>query len=201
MRCTQRLARTVGAVLALVVACAALLMPAASASVGAPLQITTYDTSPHTYDISAPLTRADSGPKSRRGPPVEPLAMTAGKAMSFPWVGVAANAGDDVVRALPRGGASLTQGRLDHIVYRHWSTSGFSGVGKFAEGTSARSLRSMIDDVARNGSMRPNTGGRPGTIFEQDMGQIIGMNGAGNATSRLRVVVAPDGTVVTAFPY
>lgn len=97
MRCTQRLAKTVGAVLALVVAFATLLMPAASASVGAPLQTTTYVTSPHTYDISAPLTRADSGPKLRRGQPVEPLAMAAGKAMSFPSVGVAAKSGDDLV--------------------------------------------------------------------------------------------------------
>jgi hypothetical protein len=113
----------------------------------------------------------------------------------------AAETGDNLVRALPRGGATLTQGSLDHIVYRHWSTSGFSGVGKFAEGTSVRSLTSMVDDVARNGTIRPNTGGRPGTIFEQDLGQTIGMNGAGKATSRLRVVVAPDGTVVTAFPY
>lgn len=112
----------------------------------------------------------------------------------------AANSGAQVVRALPRGGATLTQRGLEHIVYRHWATSGFSGVGKFAIGTSARSLRSMIDDVARNGARRPNTGGRPGTIFERDLGRIIGTNGSGTSTSRLRVVVAPDGHVVTAFP-
>jgi len=72
---------------------------------------------------------------------------------------------------------------------------------QIAERTSVRSLTSMVDDVARNGTIRPNRGERPGTIFEQDLGQTIGMNGAGKATSRLRVVVAPDGTVVPAFPY
>lgn len=59
----------------------------------------------------------------------------------------------------------------------------------------------MIDDVVRRGTIRPNTGGRPGLILERDLGRIIGTNGAGKSTSRLRVVLAPDGSVVTAFPY
>lgn len=58
----------------------------------------------------------------------------------------------------------------------------------------------MIDDVARHGSFRPNTNGRPGLIFEKDLGRVIGTNGAGNATW-LRVVLDPDGAVITAFPY
>lgn len=103
--------------------------------------------------------------------------------------------------ALPRGGATLTQSRLEHIVFRHWPTNGSSRAGKFAEGTDAGSLLSMIDDVVRNGSMRPNTGGRPGTIFERDLGQVIGTSRSGNLTSRLRVVVDQDSNVLTAFPY
>jgi hypothetical protein len=59
----------------------------------------------------------------------------------------------------------------------------------------------MIDDAVRNGSFRPNTGGRPGTIFEYDFGSSIGTNIGGNATSRLRVVVDPNGNVITAFPF
>lgn len=62
-------------------------------------------------------------------------------------------------------------------------------------------LRSLIDDAVRNGSDRPNTRGRPGTIFEHNFGGTIGTNIEGNATSRLRVVVDPDGNVITAFPF
>lgn len=103
--------------------------------------------------------------------------------------------------ALPRGGATLGQEALEHIVFRHWSTSGAANAGKFASGTTARSLRDMIDTTVRQGALRPNTAGRPGTIFEHDFGGQIGTNIAGNATSRLRVVVRPNGNVITAFPY
>jgi len=88
---------------------------------------------------------------------------------------------DNVARpALPRGGATLSQERLDHIVLPHWPT----GAGKFAPGTSGRGLTSMIDDAVRNGTFRPNTNGRPGTIFEHDFGTTIGTNIGGNSTTR-----------------
>jgi hypothetical protein len=103
--------------------------------------------------------------------------------------------------ALPRGGVTLTQERLEHVVYRHWSTSDAPMAGKFAPGTSARSLRDMIDHVAQNGTIRPNTQGRPGRIFEHDFGQHIGTTAKGKLTSRLRVVTDDDSNVVTSFPY
>jgi hypothetical protein len=112
----------------------------------------------------------------------------------------AARAADDVL-ALPRGGANLSQQRLDHIVERHWFGSQTANAGHFAQGTTGRGLTGMIDDAVRNGSFRPNTGGRPGTIFEYDFGSSIGTNIGGNATSRLRVVVDPNGNVITAFPF
>ena len=59
----------------------------------------------------------------------------------------------------------------------------------------------MIDDTVRGGSFRPNTNNRPGTIFEHDFGFSIGTNAGGAATGRLRVVVDPNGNVITAFPY
>jgi hypothetical protein len=59
----------------------------------------------------------------------------------------------------------------------------------------------MIDRAVVQGSSRPNTHGRPGTIHEIDVGRPIGIDANGNATSRIRVVVRPDGTVITAFPY
>ncbi len=103
--------------------------------------------------------------------------------------------------ALPRGGASLSQQRLDHIIARHWSTSGTTNAGHFGPGTTGRNLTGMINDTVRNGSFRPNTGGRSGIIFEHDFESTIGTNAGGSMTSRLRVVVDPSGNVVTAFPY
>lgn len=109
---------------------------------------------------------------------------------------------DDAAQlALPRGGANLSQQRLDHIIARHWHGSQTANAGHFASGTTGRGLTSMIDDTVRGGTFRPNTAGRPGTIFEHDLGRTIGTNAAGNSTSRLRVVVDPSGNVITAFPY
>lgn len=120
----------------------------------------------------------------------------------------AARLGDDAAAAATRsmddiaaGGARLSQQRLEHIVLRHWPTSGAANAGKFADGTTARSLRDMIDDTVVPGAGRANTRGRPGYIFERDLGSTIGVNIDGVPTSRLRVVVDPGGNVVTAFPY
>jgi RHS repeat-associated protein len=103
--------------------------------------------------------------------------------------------------ALPRGRPTLTQGGLEHIVERHWATSDAVNAGKFAPATTARSLKSMIEDTVANGGFRPNTGSRPGWIYEHDFGSKIGVDIGGSSTSSLRVVLRPDNTVITAFPY
>jgi RHS repeat-associated protein len=103
-------------------------------------------------------------------------------------------------RALPQG-SRLTQEGLEHILERHWFTSGAQGAGKFAEGTTARGLRDMISEAVSRGASRANTLGRPGQIFEYNFGRTIGTGVAGNAASNLRVVVNAAGEVVTAFPY
>jgi RHS repeat-associated protein len=107
------------------------------------------------------------------------------------------------LRLLPAGSptARLGQQALEHIVERHWATSSAAGAGKFGLGTTARSLRRMIDEAVASGSSRANTMGRPGTIFEYDFGRTIGIDIGGSSTSRLRVVVDPTGDVTTAFPY
>jgi len=94
----------------------------------------------------------------------------------------------------------LSQKALDHIVKRHWPTSGAQGAGKFAPGTTAKSLLDMIKQGLKSGKCRPNTHGRPGLIFEFDFVAPIGTDGAGNAASRIRIVIGSDG-VITAFPY
>ena len=97
--------------------------------------------------------------------------------------------------------ARLTQQGLEHIAERHLFTTGAQDAGKFAEGIGAREIRDMISETVTQGSVRPNTLGRAGQIFEYDFGQTIGVDINGNATSQMRVVVGPDQTVKTAFPY
>jgi hypothetical protein len=55
----------------------------------------------------------------------------------------------------------LTQEGLEHIVYRHWATSGFENTSKFAPGTTGRELKQMINEAVENGTARPNTNNRP----------------------------------------
>lgn len=95
----------------------------------------------------------------------------------------------------------LTQQGLEHIVFRHWATSGARGAGKFAPGTSLGSLVSMIREAVSKGAARANTGGRPGVILEYNFGRQIDVDMAGNAATRIRVVVMPNGTLTTAFPF
>lgn len=45
---------------------------------------------------------------------------------------------------LSPGATNLTQQGLEHIVARHWFTSGAKGAGKFLESTTARGLKDMI---------------------------------------------------------
>jgi RHS repeat-associated protein len=110
------------------------------------------------------------------------------------------------VLGAPRGAAGriagrLTQEGLEHIVLRHWATSGAQGAGKFLAGTTARSLKGLINQALEQGAVRANTAGRAGQIVEYDFGRQIGVSISGGAATRLRVVLSSDGTVVTAFPY
>ena len=89
----------------------------------------------------------------------------------------------------------------NHVMPRHGPGTEGNGGGTFSEGTTPNDIQSMIDDTVENGSARPNTGGRAGTIFEQDLGSPIGTNINGQESSSLRVVLNEDGTLKTAFPY
>ena len=80
-------------------------------------------------------------------------------------------------------------------------TSGVLGKGKFAEETTAKGLKEMIEQASQKGIFRPNTGGRAGSISEFDFGRVIGQNSSGVPSTRLRVVINPNGSVKTAFPY
>jgi hypothetical protein len=95
----------------------------------------------------------------------------------------------------------LTQKRLEHIVERHWSTSGHSTppTGKFIAGMTARRLKEMIRIAAEGGTWQPARGRR--LQIEYDFGHTIGVDRYRNPATRLRVIVKPDGEVVTAYPF
>ena len=95
----------------------------------------------------------------------------------------------------------VTQRAIRHIQERHWPDSDAPGAGKFADGITVRDLRDLIDEAVAKGRVRVNSHGRPGVVFEYDFGRPIGVNIQGEPASRLRVVVAPDHTVITAFPF
>lgn len=67
--------------------------------------------------------------------------------------------------------------------------------------TTAKGLKEMIEQASQKGIFRPNTGGRAGSISEFDFGRVIGQNSSGVPSTRLRVVINPNGSVKTAFPY
>lgn len=102
---------------------------------------------------------------------------------------------------LKPGAANLTQKGLDHIVARHWFTSGAKGAGKFAEGTTGAGLKSMINTTTTQGVFRANTMGRAGTIAEYNFGRVISTTSGGAPASSLRVVIGTNGNVITAFPF
>jgi hypothetical protein len=95
----------------------------------------------------------------------------------------------------------LTSWALRHIMERHWPDSPASGAGKFQIGITASSLREMINEAVANGRSRPNTHGRPGTIYEYDFYHPIGTTIDGGPATRLRVVVNNRNEVITAFPF
>ena len=112
---------------------------------------------------------------------------------------VAAKEGGQLL--LSPGAANLTQRGLEHIVARHWFTSGAKGAGKFLEGTTARGLKDMIGTATTKGAFRPNTFGRMGTIAEYNFGNVIGTTSKGLPASNLRVVIGTSGNVISAFPF
>jgi len=95
----------------------------------------------------------------------------------------------------------LLQKDLDHIIARHWATSGARAAGKLLDGTTGKNLLDMVNATVRRGASRANTNGRAGTIFELDFGRQIGTDIAGKIATKLHVVLRPDGTVITAFPF
>jgi len=59
----------------------------------------------------------------------------------------------------------------------------------------------MIQTTTTQGAFRANTFGRAGTIAEYNFGRVIGTTSSGAPASSMRVVLNPNGNVITAFPF
>jgi len=96
---------------------------------------------------------------------------------------------------------NITQKSLEHIIARHWSASDAQGAGKFSKEITVTVLKDLIETTATQGTFRANTHGRPGKIAEYDFGRAIGTTINGSSATHLRIVIAPNGNIITAFPY
>lgn len=95
----------------------------------------------------------------------------------------------------------LSQQRLEHIVQRHWATSSATNAGKFGADITGAQLKGMINQTVGYGTRSANTFGRSGSIYESNVGKIIGSNKDGQLSTNLRVVVDEYGNIITSFPY
>lgn len=87
---------------------------------------------------------------------------------------------------------------LEHIVYRHWHSSGFADASKFGADISGKRLRGLSQEAATRGE--PWNAEGFARVLETNLGRTIGTDPMGQATSWLRIVVNDVGAVITAYP-
>jgi RHS repeat-associated protein len=87
---------------------------------------------------------------------------------------------------------------IEHIWYRHSSSSGFSNVSHFAEGTKISDISRYVDTALRSGTVT-KTGTNAYTV-EYNLGEVIGTDIAGNAATNIRVFVN-EKVIQSAFPF
>ncbi|MFJ6798879.1 polymorphic toxin-type HINT domain-containing protein [Streptomyces sp. NPDC091268] len=98
-----------------------------------------------------------------------------------------------------------TQCRIDlpHVLGGHSAGSRIAGKSRFRS-RNIKEVKYLIHTTIKKGKSRSNTGGRDGRIHEYDFGRIIGRDGSGRHSTKLRVVVKNikgRRTVRTAHPY
>ncbi len=74
---------------------------------------------------------------------------------------------------------------IEHIMSKHEPKSGYNGVSKFAEGTSVKMIKSMVEEAASKGRTRFYNLGGGGILY--DFGRTIGTNKYGNSATKLQV--------------
>jgi hypothetical protein len=100
------------------------------------------------------------------------------------------------VQAEPRIPARAMQ----HIIARHGPESTAPGAGKYAPGTTPDTIRALIGEALRHGTLAADSHFRPATLYDYAFPTVIGTTIDGAPTHRIRVVVGRDGAVVTAYP-
>ena len=100
---------------------------------------------------------------------------------------------------LVRNNLSASNAAVEHVLSRHAFGSTSRNAGKFA---SSADIPGLIRSTVANGSIRPgNSGGPSRYVFEHVFDGPVGVNRAGQDAFNVRVVLEPDGSLVTAFPY
>jgi hypothetical protein len=109
-----------------------------------------------------------------------------------------AREGKKLLPFVPRLAQGNLKMGLEHIVYRHWHSSGFAHVSKFGADVGVKELRGIIHDAATRGAgWRVEGASR---VIESNVGRVIGTDPAGHATSWVSVVTNQAGEVITAYP-
>ena len=105
--------------------------------------------------------------------------------------------GDAAGTELSWGGGTYRHGgatnALEHIMYRHHASSGFTGVSRFADGMSARDIKRLVDEAASRGTVGADGG------MVVNMGRVIGTNVDGYSSTTIQVWTS-NGVIRTAFP-
>ena len=109
-----------------------------------------------------------------------------------------AREGEKLLPFVPRLAQGNSKMGLEHIVYRHWHSSGFAHASKFGAEVGVKELRGIMHDAATRGAgWRVEGASR---VIESHVGRVIGTDPTGHATSWIRVVINQAGEVITAYP-
>jgi len=106
-----------------------------------------------------------------------------------------------LIKKLP-GGVNIPIGNekygLTHIMQRHRFSSPAENVGRFARGTSARDVKSLVGEATAGGTPWRVEGNS--RVLDVNLGRVVGTDQAGNAATGIRVVTNAEGMVITSYP-
>ncbi len=117
----------------------------------------------------------------------------------------ASRVGSSAVKAAPviRGyqGTINFAPKMGHVLEKHTYGSTIANASKFTKANSSEAaIKALANAAVRNGTPSPNVYGRTAYIY--DTGKVIGTNGyTGANTTVVKVVLEPNGTLVTMYPF
>lgn len=87
---------------------------------------------------------------------------------------------------------------LEHIVRRHWHSSGVTGTSKFGKDIGLKELRDIVNQAASSSASWHAVGSS--YVLEATLSRIVGQIPTGQFTNRMRIVTDQTGRVITAYP-